>query len=74
MIGGKYSLYGALVGFLTGILFIIISIFQYDVDATNLREVISVGIFFGIPFSVVIGYLVGWIFGKFFSTRYGSIT
>jgi len=65
MIGGKYSLYGALVGFLTGIVFLIISIFQYDIDATNLREVISVGVFFGIPFSVVIGYVVGWIFGKF---------
>ena len=46
-------------------IFLIISIFQYDIEETNLREVISVGILFGIPFSVVIGYVVGFVFGKF---------
>ena len=65
MIGGKYSLYGSIVGFFTGIIFLIISIFQYDIEETNLREVISVGILFGIPFSVVVGYVVGFVFGKF---------
>ena len=38
MIGGKYSLYGSIVGFFTGIIFLIISIFQYDIEETNLRE------------------------------------
>ena len=66
MIGGKYSLYGSIVGFFTGIIFLIISIFQYDIQETNLKEVISVGILLGIPLSVVIGYVVGYIFGKFF--------
>lgn len=65
MIGGKYAFYGSVVGFIGGIVFTILSLFQYDSEMTNLREVLMVGIFIGTPITVLFGYIIGLIIGKF---------
>jgi hypothetical protein len=56
---------GAGLGFVMGIAFLILSIFQYDRAETNVKDVLLVSVLFGIPFSVLIGLGVGWAWGKF---------
>lgn len=56
---------GAGLGFVMGIAFLILSIFQYDRAETNVKDVVLVSVLFGIPFSVLIGLGVGWAWGKF---------
>jgi len=58
-------LMGAGLGFMMGIVFMIISLLQFDDAETNAKDVALVGILFGIPFSVLIGLGVGWAWGKF---------
>ena len=61
----KPALMGAGLGFVMGIAFLILSIFQYDRAETNVKDVLLVSVLFGIPFSVLIGLGVGWAWGKF---------
>jgi len=60
---------GAGLGFVMGIVFMIISLLQFDDAETNAKDVALVGILFGIPFSVLIGIAIGWAWGKFLGPR-----
>lgn len=57
---------GAGLGFVMGIVFLIISLLQFDDAETNAKDVAMVSVLFGIPFSVLIGLGVGWAWGKYF--------
>ena len=57
---------GAIIGFFMGVLFLVISLFQFDQSETNARDVALVSLLFGIPFSVLIGLGIGWLWGKLF--------
>ena len=61
----KSAMMGAGLGFVMGIAFLIISLFQFDDAQTNTRDVAMVSVLFGIPFSVIIGLGMGWAWGKF---------
>ena len=56
---------GAGLGFVMGIVFMIISLLQFDDAETNAKDVALVSVLFGIPFSVLIGLGIGWAWGKF---------
>ena len=56
---------GAGLGFVMGIVFLVISLVQFDESQTNVRDVTLAGILIGIPFSVLIGLGIGWVWGKF---------
>jgi NhaP-type Na+/H+ or K+/H+ antiporter len=56
---------GAGLGFVMGIVFMIISLMQFDDTKANAKDVALVSVLFGIPFSVLIGLGVGWAWGKF---------
>jgi len=56
---------GAGLGFVMGIVFMIISLMQFDDTETNAKDVALVSVLFGIPFSVLIGLGVGWAWRKF---------
>ncbi len=62
----KPTLMGAIIGFVMGVLFLVISLFQFDQSETNARDVALVSLLFGIPFSVLIGLGLGWLWGKLF--------
>ena len=62
----KPTLMGAIIGFVMGVLFLLISLFQFDQSETNARDVALVSLLFGIPFSVLIGLGLGWLWGKLF--------
>ena len=62
----KPTLMGAIIGFVMGVLFLVISLFQFDQSETNARDVDLVSLLFGIPFSVLIGLGLGWLWGKLF--------
>jgi len=61
----KPALMGAGLGFVMGIVFMIISLMQFDDTKANAKDVALVSVLFGIPFSVLIGLGVGWAWGKF---------
>ena len=60
---------GAGLGFVMGIVFLIISLLQFDDAETNAIDVAMVSVLFGIPFSVLIGLGIGWAWGKFLGPR-----
>ncbi|MCX8276885.1 MAG: hypothetical protein OTJ43_01260 [Dehalococcoidia bacterium] len=62
----KSALMGAALGFIMGIAFLVISLFQFDDAETNAKDVAMVSVLFGIPFSVLIGLAIGWVLGRFF--------
>ena len=62
----KPTLMGGILGFVMGVLFLVISLFQFDQSETNARDVALVSLLFGIPFSVLIGLGIGWLWGKLF--------
>ena len=62
----KPTLMGAIIGFVMGVLFLVISLFQFDQSETNARDVALVSLLVGIPFSVLIGLGLGWLWGKLF--------
>ncbi len=59
---------GAGLGFVMGIVFLIISLLQFDSAETNVKDVALVSLLIGIPFSVLIGLGIGWAWGKFYGT------
>ena len=60
---------GAGLGFVMGIVFLIISLLQFDDAETNAKDVAMVSVLFGIPFSVLIGLGIAWAWGKFLGPR-----
>ena len=56
---------GAGVGFIFGIIFTIISTFQFDETRTNTGEVIMVGLLVGMPIAVMMGTAAGWLWDVF---------
>ncbi|NQW20841.1 MAG: hypothetical protein HQ477_09020 [Chloroflexi bacterium] len=64
----KPALMGAGLGFVMGIVFLIISLLQFDSAETNVKDVALVSLLIGIPFSVLIGLGIGWAWGKFYGT------
>ena len=62
----KPTLMGGIIGFIMGVIFLVISLFQFDQSETNVRDVALVSLLFGIPFSVLIGLGLGWLWGKLF--------
>ena len=65
----KPSLLGGIIGFIMGVLFLVISLFQFDQSETNARDVALVSLLFGIPFSVLIGLGLGWLWSKLFGVN-----
>ena len=57
---------GGIIGFVMGVVFLVISLLQFDQSETNARDVTLVSLLFGIPFSVLIGLGLGWLWGKLF--------
>ena len=62
----KPTLMGGIIGFVMGVVFLVISLLQFDQSETNARDVTLVSLLFGIPFSVLIGLGLGWLWGKLF--------
>ena len=62
----KPTLMGGIIGFIMGVIFLVISLLQFDQSETNVRDVALVSLLFGIPFSVLIGLGLGWLWGKLF--------
>lgn len=56
---------GAVLGFVMGLVFLVISLLQFDTAQTNAKDVVLVSVLFGIPFSVLIGIAIGWAWGRF---------
>lgn len=52
-----------------GVIFLVISLFQFDQSETNVRDVALVSLLFGIPFSVLIGLGLGWLWSKLFGVN-----
>ena len=62
----KPTLMGGIIGFVMGVVFLVISLLQFDQSETNERDVTLVSLLFGIPFSVLIGLGLVWLWGKLF--------
>ena len=60
---------GGIIGFIMGVIFLVISLFQFDESETNVRDVALVSLLFGIPFSVLIGLGLGWLWSKLFGVN-----
>ena len=60
---------GGIIGFVMGVVFLVISLLQFDQSETNARDVTLVSLLFGIPFSVLIGLGLGWVRGKLFGVN-----
>jgi len=60
---------GGIIGFIMGVIFLVISLFQFDQSETNVRDVALVSLLFGIPFSVLIGLVLGWLWSKLFGVN-----
>ncbi len=56
---------GAGLGFVMGVVFLVISLLQFDAAETNAGDVALASVLIGIPFSVLIGLAIGWAWGKF---------
>ncbi len=56
---------GAGIGFIFGIIFTIISAFQFDETRTTAGETIAVGLLVGMPIAAVIGTFAGWLWDVF---------
>ncbi len=65
----KPTLMGGIIGFIMGVIFLVISLFQFDQSETNVRDVALVSLLFGIPFSVLIGLVLGWLWSKLFGVN-----
>ena len=65
----KPTLMGGIIGFIMGVIFLVISLFQFDESETNVRDVALVSLLFGIPFSVLIGLGLGWLWSKLFGVN-----
>ena len=65
----KPTLMGGIIGFVMGVVFLVISLLQFDQSETNARDVTLVSLLFGIPFSVLIGLGLGGLWGKLFGVN-----
>ncbi|MCH2530362.1 MAG: hypothetical protein MK032_04375 [Dehalococcoidia bacterium] len=65
----KPTLMGGIIGFVMGVVFLVISLLQFDQSETNARDVTLVSLLFGIPFSVLIGLGLGWVWGNLFGVN-----
>lgn len=61
----KPALIGAGLGFVMGIAFTVISLFQYDDTKVSAGELTMWGLLIGLPFSVLIGLAIGWLWSRF---------
>ncbi len=52
---------GAGLGFVLGVAFTIISLFQFNEEETSPGEVVAVGLLIGLPLAVVGGVFLGWL-------------
>ncbi len=52
-----------------GVIFLVISLLQFDQSETNVRYAALVSLLFGIPFSVLIGLGLGWLWSKLFGVN-----
>jgi uncharacterized oligopeptide transporter (OPT) family protein len=60
---------GAGIGILFGLVFTVISAFQFDETQTSAGEVIAVGLLIGMPITVLMGTIAGWLWDVFIKTR-----
>ncbi len=60
---------GAGIGFIFGIIFTIISAFQFDESRTTAGETIAVGLLVGTPIAVVFGTAAGWLWDAFIKQK-----
>ena len=65
----KPTLMGGIIGFVMGVIFLVISLLQFDQSETNARDVTLVSLLFGIPFSVLIGLGLGGVWSKLFGVN-----
>lgn len=57
---------GGIIGFVMGVVFLVISLLQFDQSGTDVRHVTLVSLLYGVPLSVLIGLGLGWLWGKLF--------
>lgn len=62
---GKPALMGAGLGFVMGIAFTVISLFQFDDTKVSAGELVMWGLLIGLPFSVLIGLAIGGLWSRF---------
>ena len=65
----KPTLMGGIIGFVMGVVFLVISLLQFDQSETNAGDVTLLSLLFGIPFSVLIGLGLGGVWGKLFGVN-----
>ena len=56
---------GAGLGFVMGIAFTVISLFQFDETKVSALELVMWGLVVGVPFSVLIGLAIGGLWSRF---------
>ena len=61
----KPALMGAGLGFVMGIAFTVISLFQFDDTRTSVGELLKWGLLIGLPFSVLFGLAIGGLWSRF---------
>ena len=56
---------GAGLGLIMGLVFLVISLVQFDDTETNAKDVALVSLLIGLPISVMLGLGIGWAWGRF---------
>lgn len=60
---------GAVIGFVFGIIFTVLSAFQIDTEEATVGDAIQVGLFVGMPILVVMGTAAGILWDFFFTRK-----
>mgnify|MGYP001580597941 CR=1 FL=1 len=65
-------LWGAVFGAFAGVAGTIISIFQFDTEASTRGEIVAAGLLIGVPVAMAGGAGAGWVWGLFFGSIGGN--
>ncbi len=65
-------LWGGVLGAIVGIAGTVISLFQYDSQATTAIETAAVGLLVGVPVTTIAGVLLGLLWGAVFGAGQGG--
>lgn len=65
-------LWGAVCGAFAGVAGTVISVFQFDREASTAGEIVAAGLLIGVPVAMAGGAVVGWVWGLFFGSIGGG--